>query len=154
MCHISGLGRRTDETDSVCPSSRRWQNYVACCVQPNLCHALTAMQTGSGIRSEHQLLGLPPARGKRTNHKSTINFLAIPRYGDLLEDMDAEEESNCGRALVNSDVGKWRNGLVPVPPRLLSMIQTAMTMVTTYQLPLLASTPHPHDLCLYLWRYR
>lgn len=54
------------------------------------------------------MAGLVPSRTKRKNHKSTgINLLAVPRYSDLLEDMDAEDESERGRALVTSEAS-WR----------------------------------------------
>src|ERR1700720_4661324 len=49
-----------------------------------------------------------PSRTKRKNHKSTgVNLLAVPRYSDLLEDMDAEDDSERGRALVTSEAS-WR----------------------------------------------
>ena len=66
------------------------------------------MQIGSSILSEHKLAGLIPSRSKRKNHNSTgINLLAVPRYNDLLEDMDAEDESDRGRALVTTEAS-WR----------------------------------------------
>ena len=40
-------------------------------------------------------------------HKSSVNLLAVPCYSDLLEDIDAKDESDCGWALMNSDMG-WR----------------------------------------------
>jgi len=65
------------------------------------------MQIGSSILSEHKLASLVPSRSKRKNHNSTgINLLAVPRYSDLLEDMDAEE-SDRGRALVTMEAS-WR----------------------------------------------
>src|SRR5271168_1258134 len=65
------------------------------------------MQIGSSILSEHKLASLVPSRSKRKNHNSTgINLLAVSRYSDLLEDMDAEE-SDRGRALVTMEAS-WR----------------------------------------------
>jgi hypothetical protein len=66
------------------------------------------VEIGSSIIAEHKQAGLVPSRTKRKNHKSTgINLLAVPRYSDLLDDMDAEDESERGRALVTSEAG-WR----------------------------------------------
>jgi hypothetical protein len=66
------------------------------------------LRIGSSIIAEHKQAGLVPSRTKRKNHKSTgINLLAVPRYSDLLDDMDAEDESERGRALVTSEAG-WR----------------------------------------------
>jgi len=36
-----------------------------------------------------------------------VNLLAVPQYSDLLEDMDAEDESDHGRALVTTEAS-WR----------------------------------------------
>jgi hypothetical protein len=66
------------------------------------------VEIGSSIIAEHKQAGLVPSRTKCKNHKSTgINLLAVPCYSDLLDDMDAEDESECGRALVTSEAG-WR----------------------------------------------
>src|SRR5271168_5580483 len=66
------------------------------------------MQIGSSILSEHKLASLVPSRTKQKNHNSTgINLLAVPRYSDLLEDMDAEDESDRGRASVTTEAS-WR----------------------------------------------
>ena len=74
-------------------------------------HAITyrlmAVQIGSSIHSEHQLLGLLSHHSKWTNHKPSVNLLTVPHYSNLLEDMDAEDKSDCGQALVNNDAG-WR----------------------------------------------
>jgi uncharacterized protein YpiB (UPF0302 family) len=66
------------------------------------------VEIGSSILTEHKQAGLVRSRTKRKNHKSTgIDLLAVPRYSDLLEDMEAEDESERGRALVTSEAG-WR----------------------------------------------
>jgi len=56
---------------------------------------------------EHQTLGLAKTRGKRQVHKSTDTLLAVPRYSNLLDDQDHEDESERGRLLVSSKQG-WR----------------------------------------------
>jgi hypothetical protein len=64
-------------------------------------------QVGANIAADHQRLGLVEKRVKRKNHRSTAALLAVPRYSDLLEDIDDEDETERGRALVNSEAG-WR----------------------------------------------
>ncbi|KAJ6613353.1 hypothetical protein B0H10DRAFT_1951520 [Mycena sp. CBHHK59/15] len=53
---------------------------------------------------------MPAHRKKRKNHKSVEKLLAVPRYRDLLEVQDNEEEGERGRALVSSAAG-WRTEL-------------------------------------------
>jgi hypothetical protein len=66
------------------------------------------VEIGSSIVTEHKEAGLVKQRTKRKNHLSTsVDLLNVPRYSDLLEDMDAEEESDRGRALVTTEAG-WR----------------------------------------------
>ncbi|KAJ6549409.1 ribonuclease H-like domain-containing protein [Mycena vulgaris] len=76
--------------------------------------ARTALETlekmskiNGGIREDHLREGPAPTRGKRKNHDSVEKLLAVPRYRDLLEDQDAEDESDRGRPLVSSSA-KWR----------------------------------------------
>jgi hypothetical protein len=66
------------------------------------------MEIGSAILTEHKKAGLVPSHTKQKNHLPTsINLLNVPCYSDLLEDMDAEEECDRGRALVTTEAG-WR----------------------------------------------
>ena len=66
------------------------------------------VEIGSSIIAEHKQAGLVPSHTKCKNHKSMgINLLAVPRYSDLLDDINAEDESEHGRALVTSEAG-WR----------------------------------------------
>ncbi|KAJ7258428.1 ribonuclease H-like domain-containing protein, partial [Mycena haematopus] len=59
-------------------------------------------------KADHLLEGFaPPNRQTRKNHKSVEKLLAVPRYRDLLEDQDDEDEGERGRALVSSTIG-WR----------------------------------------------
>ncbi|KAF8239903.1 hypothetical protein L208DRAFT_1385529 [Tricholoma matsutake] len=51
--------------------------------------------------------GLVNKRGKRKNHSSAAALLDVPRYSDLLEDMEDEDEAEHGRALVTS-AASWR----------------------------------------------
>ena len=64
-------------------------------------------QVRADIAADHQWLGLVEKRGNRKNHRSTAALLAVPRYSDLLEDIDEEDETERGRALVTSEAG-WR----------------------------------------------
>ncbi|KAF8164281.1 hypothetical protein K438DRAFT_2067454 [Mycena galopus ATCC 62051] len=65
-------------------------------------------KVNAGIKADHLLEGFTPVnRQKRKNHKSVEKLLAVPRYRDLLEDQDAEDEDERGRALVGSTIG-WR----------------------------------------------
>ncbi|KAF8190313.1 ribonuclease H-like domain-containing protein [Mycena galopus ATCC 62051] len=65
-------------------------------------------KVNAGIKADHLLEGFTPAnRQKRKNHKSVEKLLAVPHYRDLLEDQDAEDEDERGRALVGSTIG-WR----------------------------------------------
>jgi hypothetical protein len=64
-------------------------------------------QVGADIAADHQRLGLVEKRGNRKNHRSTAALLAVPRYSDLLKDIDDEDETERGRALVTSEAG-WR----------------------------------------------
>ncbi|KAJ7730528.1 ribonuclease H-like domain-containing protein [Mycena metata] len=59
------------------------------------------------LRAEHARQGLVKSREGRKNHKSTAALLSVPRYRDLLEDQDDEDETERGRALVSSAEG-WR----------------------------------------------
>ena len=55
------------------------------------------VEIGSSIIAEHKQVGLVPSHTKHEVHKSTeINLLTVPHYSDLLDDMDAEDESECG----------------------------------------------------------
>ena len=52
------------------------------------------MEIRSSIIAEHKQVGLVPSHTKCKIHKSTgINLLAVTHYSDLLDDMDAEDES-------------------------------------------------------------
>jgi chromosome condensin MukBEF MukE localization factor len=53
-------------------------------------------QIGSDIKAEHQSLGLAKSRGKLKVHTSTNTLLAVPRYSDLLDDQDHEDEAERG----------------------------------------------------------
>ena len=64
-------------------------------------------QIGSDIKAEHQSLGLAKSRGKLKVHTSTNTLLAVPRYSDLLDDQDHEDEAERGRMLV-SNSQSWR----------------------------------------------
>ncbi|KAJ3734617.1 ribonuclease H-like domain-containing protein [Lentinula guzmanii] len=62
------------------------------------------------IRSDNFALGLVKERTKRENHKSDeahSKLLAVPRYANLLEDMDDEDETERGRGLISTPEG-WR----------------------------------------------
>jgi len=64
------------------------------------------VEIGSSIIAEHKQVGLVPSHTKHEVHKSTeINLLTVPHYSDLLDDMDAEDESECGQSLVTSEAG-------------------------------------------------
>jgi len=55
-----------------------------------------------------------------------VNLLAVPQYSDLLEDMDAEDESDHGRALVTTEASwrtEWQSGLERLMLRKLNMKQ-------------------------------
>ncbi|KAF5343814.1 hypothetical protein D9758_016207 [Tetrapyrgos nigripes] len=64
---------------------------------------------GADIRMSNQEQSLIKPRGKRQNHKQeSINkLLSVPRYRDLLEDMNDEDETERGRALISTAAG-WR----------------------------------------------
>ena len=64
-------------------------------------------KVGADIKSEHQSLGLLKKRGKWTVHKSTATLLDVPRYSDLLEDQNNEDEGECGRLLITTREGWW-----------------------------------------------
>ncbi|KAF5346601.1 hypothetical protein D9758_013487 [Tetrapyrgos nigripes] len=66
-------------------------------------------KVSSDIRYENQKAGLLKPRTSRKNHResSVAKLLAVPRYSDLLEDLHDEDETERGRALVNS-VESWR----------------------------------------------
>jgi hypothetical protein len=64
-------------------------------------------KVGADIKGEHQRLGIAKKRLARQVHKSTVTLLAVPRYSDLLNDQDDEDESERGRVLINSKQG-WR----------------------------------------------
>ncbi|KZP16681.1 hypothetical protein FIBSPDRAFT_957763 [Athelia psychrophila] len=57
-------------------------------------------KVGANIKAEHQALSLAKTRGKQNNHSSTAALLAVPRYRDLLADLDDEDETECGHLLV------------------------------------------------------
>ncbi|KAJ7572767.1 ribonuclease H-like domain-containing protein [Mycena floridula] len=61
----------------------------------------------SDIKDEHQKKGLIKDCGKRKNHSSTEKLLLVPRYSDLLNDFNNEDESERGRVLVSTAQG-WR----------------------------------------------
>jgi len=66
------------------------------------------MEIRSSIIAEHKQAGLVPSHTKHKNHKSmAINLLAVPHCSDLLDNMDAEDESEHGWTLVTSEAG-WR----------------------------------------------
>jgi len=67
-------------------------------------------KVGADIKSEHQSLGLLRKRGKRTVHKSTGTLLDVPRYSDLLEDQNNEDENERGRLLITTREG-WRTDM-------------------------------------------
>ena len=64
-------------------------------------------KVGADIKGEHQRLGIAKKRLARQVHKSTATLLTVPRYSDLLDDQDDEDESERGRVLINSIQG-WR----------------------------------------------
>ena len=59
------------------------------------------------------MAGLTKERSKRTNHKSAEKLLVVPRYSDLLDDQNDEDEEERGRMLVNNrqswrtEMAKW-----------------------------------------------
>ncbi|KAJ6460569.1 ribonuclease H-like domain-containing protein, partial [Mycena sanguinolenta] len=60
------------------------------------------------INADNIAQGVKPAhREKRKNHKSVEKLLAVPRYRDLLEEHDGDDESRRGSGLVSSAIG-WR----------------------------------------------
>ncbi|KAJ7198115.1 hypothetical protein GGX14DRAFT_573671 [Mycena pura] len=59
------------------------------------------------IRTEHRKDGVIKDRKVRQNHKDVPKLLAIPRYGNLLQDQDDEDPTERGRALIRSPEG-WR----------------------------------------------
>ncbi|TRM63057.1 ribonuclease H-like domain-containing protein [Schizophyllum amplum] len=65
------------------------------------------MKVSSQITAENVARGVVKARTKRKNHKGTQALLEVPRYRDVLEDQNDEEESERGRLLVNTRAG-WR----------------------------------------------
>ena len=67
---------------------------------------LTHRKISADIRRDHIKSGKYKER-KRKNHKSTEKLLEVPRYRDLLEDMEDEDETERGRLLINSADG-WR----------------------------------------------
>ncbi|KIM71269.1 hypothetical protein PILCRDRAFT_93951, partial [Piloderma croceum F 1598] len=72
-----------------------------------LIFTIVVNQISSNIKLEHQTLRLTKMQGKRQVHKSTDTLLAVPRYSDLLDDQDHENESERGQLLVSSRQG-WR----------------------------------------------
>ncbi|KAJ7605659.1 ribonuclease H-like domain-containing protein [Roridomyces roridus] len=65
-------------------------------------------KVGESIHHEHLANNLiPDYDRKRNNHSNTSSLLDVPRYGDLLEDQDAEDEADRGRALVSAE-RSWR----------------------------------------------
>lgn len=65
------------------------------------------IQVGASIVEEHQKLGLVADRVKRTNHVDASGLLAVPRYSDLLDNIEDEDETERGRMLVTTAAG-WR----------------------------------------------
>ncbi|KAF9466987.1 ribonuclease H-like domain-containing protein [Collybia nuda] len=61
----------------------------------------------ANIAAEHKKLGLLEKRSKRKNHRSVKALLDIPRYSDLLEDLNNEDDTERGRGLVTTEAG-WR----------------------------------------------
>ncbi|KAJ6484889.1 ribonuclease H-like domain-containing protein [Mycena sanguinolenta] len=62
----------------------------------------------AAINADNIAQGVKPAhREKRKNHKSVEKLLAVPRYRDLLEEHDDDDESRRGSGLVSSAIG-WR----------------------------------------------
>lgn len=59
------------------------------------------------------MAGLTKKRSKRANHKSAEKLLVVPRYSDLLDDQNDEDEEERGRMLVNNrqswrtEMAKW-----------------------------------------------
>lgn len=66
---------------------------------------LMMLQVGADIKQDHYNEGLAKNCGKHANHKSTCTLLEVPRYSDLLDDQDDEDETEQGRLLVNSAKG-------------------------------------------------
>ncbi|KAL1713854.1 ribonuclease H-like domain-containing protein [Schizophyllum commune] len=64
-------------------------------------------KVGSRIAAENVARGTAKLREGRKNHKGTEALLEVPRYGNLLEDQNDEDESERGRILVNTREG-WR----------------------------------------------
>lgn len=69
-----------------------------------------AIQVNASIKADHLAAGVISDRQKRKNHKSVEKLLAVPRYRDLLEDENPDDESKRGRALVSSQIA-WRTEL-------------------------------------------
>ncbi|KAF7329865.1 DUF659 domain-containing protein [Mycena kentingensis (nom. inval.)] len=67
----------------------------------------------SQIRADQRRAGVLKERKQRVNHKSITKLLDIPRYGNLLQDLDDEDSTERGRALVRSgdtwriEMAKW-----------------------------------------------
>lgn len=68
---------------------------------------ITLTQVGANIATEHKKLGLLENRKKRKNHRSVAALLDVPRYSDLLEDLNDEDDTERGRGLVTTEAG-WR----------------------------------------------
>ncbi|KAJ3791970.1 ribonuclease H-like domain-containing protein [Lentinula aff. detonsa] len=70
-------------------------------------------KVSSVIRSDNVALGLVKKRTKRENHRSNeahSKLLSVPRYANLLEDMDDEDETERGRGLISTPEG-WRTAM-------------------------------------------
>ncbi|KAJ7589139.1 hypothetical protein C8J56DRAFT_1075543 [Mycena floridula] len=67
-------------------------------------------KVGADIKMEHHKDGITKRRSARQNHASVEKLLRVPRYADLLEDIDDEDETERGRLLVTSKAG-WRTDM-------------------------------------------
>ncbi|KAJ7122587.1 ribonuclease H-like domain-containing protein [Mycena crocata] len=67
-------------------------------------------KVNGGIKAEHLAEGVAALRNKRNNHKSVDKLLAVPRYRDLLEECDEEDEQH-HRPLLVSSKARWRTEL-------------------------------------------
>ena len=68
---------------------------------------ILSTKVGASIQESHHKKQLIQPRHKRQNHSSTASLLEVPRYPDLLEDQDNDDESERGRALVMGAAG-WQ----------------------------------------------
>ncbi|KAF9566803.1 hypothetical protein CPC08DRAFT_682210 [Agrocybe pediades] len=76
-------------------------------------------KVGANIRASHKLNGFVEDRNKRQNHESSKvgSLLEVPRYADIIDDDNVDEEGNEEPVLVKTradwrrEMGKWVKGV-------------------------------------------